>query len=256
METNLLCFNIENASKALIPFTKNYWKDRNKQIKYVLSLLSPDIMCFNEATNLQINDLDNKFCDKLGYERYGEYTFYPILLSDCNPIYVKKSRFTVISSGSFCLSNTPSKRYSKLKVSEYYRNCNWVKVVDKYDDSNCFYVFATHTNGNEQGEMQQKILVEEIEKIIGPNDKAIVCGDFNLFYDSGKLKTMSDHFDNAREIMGIDENPTYHDRFERDVRCAIDFFFTRNVNPTNYRIVKESGDITYLSDHYPILLKF
>lgn len=256
METKVMSFNIENASKALLPFSKNYWKDRNAQIKKALSTVLPDFICLNEATNLQLNDLDKYFCDKIGYKRFGEYTYYPILMSDCNAIYYNNKRFTILDRGSFWLSDNPSKKYSKMKSSKYWRNCNWMKVIDKYDEDNWFYLFATHTNGKEGGEEQQNILINEINKIVKPGERAIVCGDFNFFYDSGKLKTMSDYFDNAREIAGVGEEPTYHDRGESVVRCAIDYFFTKNFDTIKYGIFKYAGNMEYLSDHYPIMITF
>ena len=64
-----------------------------------------------------------------------------------NPIYYKKSKLSVYASGTFWLSDTPTKK-SKISGSSYYRICTWacfqVKGKQEY-----ILVFNTHLDFSE-----------------------------------------------------------------------------------------------------------
>ncbi len=137
--------------------------------------------------------------------------------NEFNPIYYKKSKVSVYASGTFWLSDTPTKK-SKLSGSSYYRICTWacfqVKGKQEY-----ILVFNTHLDFSEAVKAKQlKIIMEHAvafeSKYFKAKNHVVVLGDLNSYSSTNVCKylqgdaacagltnnIMNKRLDNAREV--------------------------------------------------------
>ncbi len=108
-----------------------------------------------------------------------------------NPIYYKKSKLSVYASGSFWLSDTPTKK-SKISGSSYYRICTWacfqVKGKQEY-----ILVFNTHLDFSETVKAKQlQVLLQQAvaqeNKYFKAKNHVIVLGDLNSYSSTNVCK--------------------------------------------------------------------
>ncbi len=137
--------------------------------------------------------------------------------NEFNPIYYKKSKVSVYASGTFWLSDTPTKK-SKLSGSSYYRICTWAcfQVKGKQE---FILVFNTHLDFSEAVKAKQlKVIMEHAvaleSKYFKAKNHIVILGDLNSYsstnvckYLQGDAKCagmsnniMNQRLDNARDV--------------------------------------------------------
>ena len=154
----------------------NCWAKRCQVICDQLNFEHPDIFGTQELLVSQLHDLVRSL-DNYAYigvaredgKEAGEYA----------AIFYDKNRLTLLDSGNFWLSETPSKP-SKGWDAACVRICTWGKYKDK-NSGKTFFFFNLHMDhiGVVARREAAKLVVSRIKKIAGTKN-VVLTGDFNV----------------------------------------------------------------------------
>lgn len=150
------------------------WCDRKQKVASILRFHHADLVGLQEPCEKQLKDLVFFLSE---FEMYGG-----VCLKEGahDPIFFRKSRFQLLKSGYFYLSQTPDFP-SKGWDAKYTRATCWVKLLDKRTRKQ-FYFFNTHFDyhGRTARDESAYLLKKKIQEIAG-KDPFVLTGDFNLF---------------------------------------------------------------------------
>ena len=196
--------------------------------------------------------------DAKAWETWGNYIFY------------KKSRFELLDSGHFWLSETPE-TLSRSWGEKQYRICNWGKFRDKKTNKT-FFFFDTHTGLTREARIgATKLLLSKIAEIAG-NSPVLMTGDFNEEADKQSIKNilqsgiMNDSWAKS-SAPAYGSNGSYMPKIyipktsktglcdgEPRVGTKIDFIFVSNgISVSRCAILSDNQGGSYPSDHLPIM---
>lgn len=240
MSFNLLCGGRDSRA----------WQNRIPLVCRVIREAMPDSFGVQEAHIGWMNAL----CDNL-----PEYAYVGVGRDDgkeageFSAVFYRKDKFTASEEGNFWISETPdvpSYGWDAICI----RVASFVKLTDK---SGGEYVhFNTHLD--HVGTLAQINGAKMIsDKAAAFGDIPVVCtGDFNVPQGSDCYQTMiSGNMGDAR-IMAPDSDGecTYHDFRPDECREIIDFVFVdkKTVKPRKFRVINQTFDGEYYSDHYAI----
>ena len=240
----------------------NAWNNRKERVADLLQFHQADIFCLQEALLKQIEYLETAFPD---FDYYGLGRDDGKQGGEFCPIFYKKSRFKVLDSGSFWLSETPEVAGSTGWFATLPRITGWVKLRD-LSSAKDFYVFNTHLDHASQDARDNgsRLIMERINRQC-ENLPVILTGDFNdrpgskpyknVIYNNGSIEM----FDaNARakhshygpsftwvgwDFIGIPGN-------------IIDYIFVnKKVRVSFHAALGDNWDGIYPSDHIPLLIQ-
>lgn len=229
-------------------------KNRGKFVSAALKAYAPDSFGVQEATVQWLSILDTELGKS--YERVGlgrdnsKKTEY-------SAVYYRKDKFDLIDEGTIWLSETPEKFASKSFLASMPRICTWATLKSKengevYTHINTHLDFLLEYTRSKQAD----VLLSKIEELKqrGP----LVCtGDFNADEKTETYKKMTNSLDDSRLIAKETESgKTYHNYGRADVfhSSAIDFIFvSKGTEVEKYKIIKDTVDNMYLSDHYGLM---
>ncbi len=163
------------------------------------------------------------------------------------PIYWKRSKFKLLDSGYFWLSETPD-RESKGWGADYWRICSWVQLKVRATGKT-FYYFNTHYDFTEKPQVESaKLLIDRAEGMCG-GDPMILTGDFNMEVTAKGYQDLTAYF--ADVNTAEDPTPTYTDYGKIEGK-QIDFCFVtpKTIAPASYRVMTEKVEGGFVSDHY------
>jgi len=225
------------------------WYNRAPRYTKVIGSIKPDILCTQETTKWQINyvqhalkgyDHETKFSDS-GYSSGSSTIFY------------NTNKFRKIDSFSFWVSETP-KVESKGWDAACYRVCLGL-VLEQISNGKQFIVLDTHLDhiGSIARTEGMKLIQERISTLSLP---CILCGDMNTTKYSTMYDTATLTMDDSRivAVNSDEDNETFHGYDPWDCGSAIDFIFcTKNqFDVLDYKIIKDTVNGFYISDHYPV----
>ncbi len=174
---------------------------------------------------------------------------------ESTPIYVKKDKFRVIESKTLWLSKTPEIE-SIIKGSNFPRIVTYI-IAD--DGSKLLAYFNTHLDyaSDEICKEQTEILVNIIQKIqLKYKCEIILAGDFNQHPESQTVKYLDRHFISCYQ----DKNQyslTFHGFTGQIKGLPIDYIYiSKGIHNQNYKVYSEQKNKIFLSDHYPLIMKF
>ena len=258
-------FNIQMAATP----EKVYWQTRKDAAKNLLAYHKFDIFGCQETYLHQIKSVIPEGYSFIGVGRNdgreaGEYS----------PVIYNTSKFEVLKSGTFWISETPEK-VSKGWGAKHFRICSWGEFKDKAT-GRTFFFFNTHLDhrvvkAKEEG---VKLLKKKIEEIAG-GKTYFLTGDFNIHLGDEKLKPLveSPDFIHAKDIAKLiyaPEGGTYH-AYTGIARAFIDYIWvSKNVKVNKYAVLTDrigklkydysleskkqrQKDVDYASDHFPIV---
>ena len=153
-------------------------------VQNLMKAQRPAVLGMQEVTNLQWSSVNSKMKD-LGYASVrGNYRGTTKITegNECNPIFYMTSVFTLQNSGSFWLSDTPTKQ-SKYSESGYYRIATWA-VLKAKSTGDCIIVVNTHLDLNATARFkQEQVLLKQLVAIEknapAAKDNLIIMGDLN-----------------------------------------------------------------------------
>ncbi len=232
---------------------ENGWGFRKDICAQQIKSQSPDIICFQEMTSTQFDDLSQALPE---YENYG-------MVDDslghdpANSIFYRRDLFALVRSGGFMLSETPHIPSSKSWGSAYVRFANWVRLKDKKSGIE-FRVVNTHLdNISELARENQARLIVENTEVFPADYPQILTGDMNedVTYKGIQNFKTGGWVDTYNLIHGT-ENPehTFHGFQGPDSTFEMgkmDWVFVRgNIKTLDAKIIKDKVNGKYVSDHY------
>lgn len=255
---NVMSFNIryDNPEDSM-----NNWKFRKERVANAVRFYDVDIVGMQEVLRNQLEDLRQRLPEygvvgvgrEDGKEK-GEYS----------ALWYRKSRFTLLDSGNFWLSETPEVAGSKGWDGACERIASWAKLKDAVSGKE---YLALNTHLDHVGVVARRegvnLILEKVNEL-GGELPVIVTGDFNSEPESDVIKNITDpnnpkHLTDTRLASPVVYGPswTFHDfdKLPYDKRPLIDYVFVRNgLSVLRYGVLAETENESLLSDHAPVLV--
>lgn len=248
--TRVMSFNVRCANDGEQTIT-----NRSKVTVEILKEYAPDSFGVQECTprwrRILKRSLGDKYaCVGMARDPFGPFTEY-------SSIYYLKDKFKLIDSGTFWLSETPDKAYSKSFDSACCRIATWAILENKTTGERYTHI-NTHLDHvlDSTRDAQMQVLIDRILEIT-KDSTVVMTGDFNAYEDSSVYAVACESFNDSKYIAeSSDEGPTFtkYDTKEDNGRGAIDFVFvTKDVKVQNYKIIRNTVQGIYPSDHFPVV---
>jgi endonuclease/exonuclease/phosphatase family metal-dependent hydrolase len=257
METNvkILCCNI----RVNVPAdgeAGNGWNDRKALCLDVMRAQAADIICTQECRDVHYADLRQGLPEFDSFGLSGPGDFHPT-----DAVFFARSRFDLVSSGGFWLSETPHIAGSQSWDSACPRFANWLDLRDR-ESGQEFRIWNTHYDHISQiaREKQARCIVEASE-VFGGSLPQLFAADCNADASNPVIDVMKagGWIDTYTEMHGpADPGFTYHAfigpkyaEVRKNTTGKIDFIFHRGLVKTlSAEIIYDSRDGRYPSDHY------
>lgn len=237
----------------------NNWKYRKDDVYRMITYYQPDLLGMQEVCHNQMEDLKQglPLYTALGVGRDdgkegGEYC----------PIFFNTSRFNLVEYGNFSLSEHPETIGVKGWDASYNRITTWAILEEKSNGKKLAF-FNTHLdNDGKLARNEGILLILNKMKEIAPHLPAIITGDFNCTSGEEPLQILKTNgMKNASKTASIAYGPSWSfqdfGRLPLKERVLLDYVFTTGeVKIDRYRVIQDSTDRGFLSDHYPVLVEF
>jgi endonuclease/exonuclease/phosphatase family metal-dependent hydrolase len=175
-----------------------------------------------------------------------------------NVILYSKTRYELVSEGTFWLSLTPEVAGSRMPGVMLPRHVNWVRLKD-IPTGREFRVLDTHYDLQAPNRLKESRVIVEEAAPYSPTFPQLLCGDFNSHRTSPEHAVLADAgwFDTYEIVHGLGEagssghgyDPVQIEASKHGAR--IDFiFFHGNVNPVAAGIIHDTKNGLFPSDHY------
>lgn len=239
----------------------NRWENRREGVLKMLRAENPDIIGFQEPHRPQVDYLRvrmNGYASlDMGRDADTDIEKRPDGGEHLMILY-RKSRFDLLDSGFFWLSDTP-----QCASHGWDAMCRRVTVWGKFRDrrsGRVFYYFDTHFDhkGANARLHEARMMVAKMKEIAGEKAAVIMSGDLNAAFGSEALAPLREWMSGARETApATDSLATFNDWGAREL--WIDHIFYRRAKITGYAtLTNDAGryGVPYLSDHNPIVAWF
>lgn len=237
----------------------NAWANRKKKVADVIRFHKADLIGVQEALLSQLRDLevllpDIAWCGvgRTDGQEAGEYS----------AILYKKSRFRLIDTGTFWLSEKPDVPGSKGWDAAYPRIVTWAKLRDRVTGKT-FVHFNTHFDhvGERARAESSSLILKKAGEIHGKGP-FVVTGDFNVVENSGAYKTIiagtptikvvDTRYASAKGHFG--GNSTFSAFKELEPGRTIDYVFVKEgIAVLEHGTLSDRWDGLWASDHLPVL---
>ena len=250
---NIGSYNIRYANKG---DGLNAWTNRKENVKALIKFHDFEIFGVQEALIGQLKDI----AELPEYAFYGKGRDDGIEGGEHSAIFYKKSRFKLVKSGDFWLSETPDKPGKGWDATCCNRICSWGRFQDLITKKE-FYFFNVHFDhqGVEARRQSGLLMVKKIKEIAG-NSTIILTGDFNSTPETEQIKHIQTLLSDAHEV--TKQTPygpegTFNSfKFDAPMDKRIDYIFvTKNVDVLKYGVLTDAKEQRYPSDHQPVLIK-
>ena len=245
MSFNLRCVDDEEGSIH----------NRSQIAVAIIDQYAPDSFGIQEATPKWIKILDKKFSEK--YARVGEGRSPIEMFTEYSAVYYRKDKYNLIDSGTIWLSETPEKKYTKDFESKHNRIATWAVLEDKETGEKFTHINTHLDHVLESTRVEQsKVLLNKISEL-EKSTKVICTGDFNTYETAEAYSVMTASMDDTKLLAEkSDTGITFHKygTIEEHEDGAIDFIFTtKGMKVDTYKIIRNTVEGMYPSDHYPIV---
>lgn len=238
----LMSFNVRYATAD---DGADSWVFRRGLVFEAVNRRNPDVLGVQEALATQVDEL---LVNLPGYSCVGVGRDDGKRAGEFSAVFYRRSRLSVVDSGTFWLSDTPDVPGSKSWGNTVVRICTWAKFRDK--DGAEFTVYNTHFD-HESQPSREKSAELLLKRVAG---RAIVMGDFNAGEDNPAVKALlqgglTDTYQEQQTargtFTGFDTKATTGPK--------IDYIFTRGAwNVRAAGIDRISFDGRLPSDHFPV----
>ncbi|MFW5697785.1 MAG: endonuclease/exonuclease/phosphatase family protein [Fimbriimonadaceae bacterium] len=243
-------FNIRMSTEADGP---NRWEVRKPLAFEVIEQMDLDILGVQEALPAQMEDLLEAHPR---YAAIGVGRDDGVAAGEYSAILFDRSRFTVASSGTIWLSDTPDVPGSTSWGNQIPRICTWGRLIDN-TVKRPFVVYNCHFDHQSQSsrERSAEAMIEHRDSLF-PDDLVVMMGDFNAGEDNPAVTTFlqaglinayrADHPTDA--TVG-----TFHGFRGGDEGAMIDYVFLSPAwEVIDAEIVRWNKEGRYPSDHNPV----
>ncbi len=249
--TRIISFNVRCANDGEQTIT-----NRGKVAVEILKAYMPDSFGVQECTprwkRIFYYNLGDKYAS-VGKARdfFGPFTEY-------SSIYYLKDKYTVVDDGTFWLSETPDKPYTKSFNSSTYRIATWAVLEEKTTGKRYLHV-NTHLDHklDSTRDAQMQVLLDRVLVKLAGDYPVVMTGDFNAYEDSSVYAVACKSFDDSKYLAkNSDDGHTFtkYETLDPERKGAIDFIFVpKGTEVENYKIIRNTVKGIYPSDHYPIV---
>lgn len=254
-QMNVITFNIRyNTPNDGI----NAWPNRIEMVTGLLKFHEADLFGLQEALHGQILDVQKNMP---GFDWFGVGRDDGEKGGEFSPIFYNKSKFILIESGTFWLSETPEKP-SKGWDAALNRVVTWGKFKSKVSGK-LFYYYNTHFDhrGDEARKKSAEVITKKIREMAGNSGyPVILTGDFNLTPEAEGIANIKKYLRDSREItIAPPYGPTgTFNSFEWNapMKDRIDYVFVNDrTDVLKYGVLTDSKEMRWPSDHLPVLVK-
>ena len=230
-----------------------HWFVRAPLLVQTLQKAAPDVLAMEEVSKVQYTYL------KKSLNGYGCEIMYPDdgAFAGGVALFYNTAKFSLVKTGSFWISETPEQR-SLGWDSDCIRGCVFM-VLQQKSDGRSFAVFNTHLDhkGSEARVKGIELIAERMGEF--GDLPCILMGDLNLGGEYGRAyRTATAYFKDAKYCTAdSDDGTTWHGWEITDYVEIDDYFMISQtgIDVQQYKILRDSYDGVYPSDHYPIMMK-
>ncbi len=249
-----------NVRVAVASDGANAWTARREFLCDLLREAQPDLLGLQEAVQEQLDAIVAALPGRasVGVARDGDGR------GEYSAIVYDSTRFSLLESGTFWLSDTPEVPSSSWG-NRYLRVCTWGRFRDKVTGAS-FHVFNTHLDHEaEEARVRGVALIANRIRQRVDSGPFILMGDFNADESSASVAFLLDRVP-GRAGAGLDlvdsyravhpsapEPGTFHGFTGADDGKKIDHIFVpRRTTVLDAGIVRAIRDGRYPSDHFPV----
>lgn len=244
INNNIICLNLRRDCYIDGP---NNWQYRRNAIIDMLDYYKPGVFCTQECMPHMW-----KFLRKNTKEAYKGFfidafskRITGIPLSEGIGIFYA-DYYKCFDKGYFNLS----KKFGF--KTKYWRICQYVGLTNTFTGES-FYVFNTHLDHEcRDARKEACVLINQKIKEITKRYQTFICGDFNAEV------SWPDNITELARNYYYTILPTTVTQFGKNSDgVCIDYIFSKYyIKDFNYNIISNSFEVDYLSDHYPLILKW
>ncbi len=234
----------------------NAWTHRKEMVKSLVRYHEFDIFGTQEGLIDQLDDL----------AAMKEFAFVGVGRDDGkqggehSAIFYRKSRFSLLQSGDYWLSQTPDRPSLGWDAVCCKRIASWAQFRDLVTGK-AFFFFSVHFD--HQGEQARResaqLMVRKIKEIAG--DAPVICaGDLNSTPETEQVKTLQTLLADAYRVSvmpAYGPTGTFNDfKLEGPLEARIDYIFVSDrVTVLKYAALTDFKERRFPSDHLPIVVK-
>ncbi len=173
-ELKLVSFNIRYGTAN---DGDNAWPHRREMVTDLLAEFDGDVVGVQEALRFQLDEIGEALP---GYVEIGVGREDGATRGEYAAILVRTARFSVDSSGTFWLSETPEAVGSADWGNGITRVCTWARLVEKATGQGV-YVFNVHMDHRSQPSRERgvELIAARIAERAHGDEPVVVMGDFN-----------------------------------------------------------------------------
>ena len=246
MEINVMSFNIrccDDADGHSIP-------ERAPRLANIFSKYECDIIGLQEVRFAWEPHLSEIFS-----EDYDMFLKYRNETEDIEAAAIlwRRDKYDCIKTGCFWLSDTPDRESRGWdELYNCYRICIYAVLSEKASGKR-FVAMCTHFGFGDSGQVKSARLIYNYSKEIS-NLPTFIVGDFNMKPDSAGYGEMLKNFTDVNAATVRDFGTTYHNYAPDKITDEhIDYCFVdKNIVSKNQKIVRDTVDGKFPSDHYPV----
>ena len=246
-------FNVRYASSN---DGEHHWEQRRERLTALLRSWEPDVLGLQEPLRLQLEDILQALPE---YAGVGVGRDDGIAAGEFSPILYRRSRFHLLDSGTFWLSEEPDRPGSRGWGARHARICTWAHLVEHGTEA-AFSLYNVHLD-HEAQEARERGVEMVLERIRRRANVApvILTGDFNAWPDNPAMVRVQ-QFDSpvsknalAAAKPGDAGAGTFHGFTGQAQESPIDYIF---VSP-EWRVLegivmRGDGLRPFASDHFPV----
>lgn len=242
---------------------ENSWDNRKTKVAGVIRFHHADLIGVQEALIGQLNDLETLLP---GYAWCGVGRGDGKTGGEFSAIIYRKSRFKLVETATFWLSETPDKAGSKGWDANLPRIVTWAKFEDKQTGKQFFH-FNTHFDhiGERARLESSKLLLTQIEKF-AKDSLFVVTGDFNARESTEVYKILVGTSENKNSKLELKDaryislnepfgpTSTFNGFGPLVPEQKIDYIFVKKgMKVLEHGVLADQWDGRWASDHLPVL---
>ncbi|MBN1124559.1 MAG: endonuclease/exonuclease/phosphatase family protein [Sedimentisphaerales bacterium] len=246
----------------------NRWENRREMVFEVIRDSKADVIGLQEALLFQIQEI---LAAVKGYDSVGVGRDDGKEKGEFSNILYRKDRFTMDTSGTFWLSDTPEVPASRSWGNSIPRICTWARLVDK-KTKKAFYAYNVHLDHQSQPSREKSVVLlsRRIADREKKNEPFFLTGDFNAGEDNLAIQYLKGDaylaevgttpqimIDTFRVLHPNDkEVGTFNGFTGRKDGDKIDYIFTSSeMEVVEAAIHRTNQEERYPSDHFPVSAK-
>jgi endonuclease/exonuclease/phosphatase family metal-dependent hydrolase len=256
---NVMTYNVRYDTES---DGENKWGNRKDVAAQIILNEEIDIVGMQEVLNNQLNDIVARLpgYTSIGVGRNGGTS------GEYNPIFYKNTRFSLISSGTFWLSETPDIVGSKGWDGAHPRIATWAVLKDAANQS---HLLAVNTHLDHQGTQARqegvRLLLSRIGTLKQDTLPVVLTGDFNMEPTNANILYITNpstpnHVLHTKTLAQTATGAagTVHSfgATPEPQRTFIDYIFvSEQTEVILHAVLPEKLNNIYLSDHAPVMAK-